>query len=350
MTKNLVFCSDGTGQEPKNNTNVFRTCSALRKTDEQVTGYDPGVGTRFGETIRGKAFGRGLAMNVRDGYEFVRKHYRDGDRIYLFGFSRGAYTVRSLASFIALVGLVPPDAPARAVGAAWETYKCNREESLEEKKKELDRTFGRIEAPIEAVCVWDTVGSIGRQTRTSDVRKKLAHPYHRMTVYPAISRVYHAVSLDERRTQYFPHLLQGQGTREGQVIEEVWFAGVHSDVGGGYGDDKSLGEVTLAWMLSKVGDELDLVDDFIPSLNPDPLGPMHNNEKGPLWSLFQKRSRPVPRGSVLHRSVVERIEGPLRSFHPHREPSGNYQPLSLNLASFSTPPDFRLPGNYRIAG
>ena len=209
-----------------------------------------------------------------------------------------------------------------------------------------------IEAPVEAICVWDTVGSIGRQTRTKDIRKKLSHDYHRMTLFPMINRIYHAVSIDERRTQFFPHLLHGQRTRETQVIEEVWFPGIHSDVGGGYEDDQSLSNLTLAWMCSKVMDKLDFDADFVKSLHDgrrgDPLGPMHNEERGPLWSLFQKRNRPVARKSVLHRSTIERIKGPLHQYHPHREPSGNYEPFALSFASFSSPPNFRIPNNYQI--
>ncbi len=341
-----MFCSDGTSNTAKDRTNVFQVYSMLRETPGQIKAYDRGVGTRFGNVLRGCAFGVGLHLNILDGFRFLSRNYREGDRIYLFGYSRGAYTVRSLASMICLCGLAPGDFDESTVRHFWKAYCANRRP--EEFRKRMAGVEAR-EALVEAVCVWDTVGSIGMQTRTENIRKKLAHRYHRMTVHGKVRRIYHAVSIDERRTQFFPHLLFGQVESPDTVTEEVWFPGVHSDVGGCYRDgDPSLGDVALSWMISKVDGELEFHEGAMESLRPDPLGRMHNREGGLIFSFFRKRNRPVRRGSVLHRSVLQRIASPPKSYHQHREPSGNYCPLALNFCSFSRPPDFGIPGNYKI--
>ncbi len=349
--KNIVFCSDGTSNTQKNRTNVFQLFEMLEENTGQLKAYDRGVGTRFGNTIRGCAFGVGLYLNILDGFKFISRNYQPGDRIYLFGFSRGAYTVRSLASMIALCGLAPQNASRKTIKRFWKAYTSNRDsEKFTRHIAELKGCCEPVKATVEAVCVWDTVGSIGSQTRTKNIRKKLAHRYHRMTVFPEVKRVYHAVSIDERRTQFYPHLLFDQTASSNTHVEEVWFAGVHSDIGGSYSnDDPSLGDITLRWMISRVQDELSFTSKAIAALNPDSLGRMHNAEGRIIFSLFRKKNRPVRRGSVLHKSVLERIAKPPHEYQQHREPSGNYLPFALTFCSFANPPDFGIKDNYKIA-
>ena len=349
--KNIVFCSDGTSNTQKDRTNVFQLFEMLENTPSQLKAYDRGVGTRFGNTVRGCAFGVGLYLNILDGFRFISRNYQPGDRIYLFGFSRGAYTVRSLASMIALCGLAPRNASRKTLKKYWRAYASNRNpEKFARHISRLKTCCEPVRAAVEAVCVWDTVGSIGSQTRTKNIRRKLAHRYHRMTVFPEVKRIYHAVSIDERRTQFYPHLLFDQKESSETRVEEVWFAGVHSDIGGSYGkDDPSLGDITLKWMISRVQNELEFDSNSVAALKPDSLGRMHNAEGSILFSLFRKKNRPVRRGSVLHRSVLERIAKPPREYQQHREPSGNYLPFALTFCSFADPPEFGIKGNYRIA-
>ena len=318
----------------------------LMENHRQIKAYDRGVGTKVGNILRGCAFGVGLSLNIMDGFRFLSQNYQPGDRIYLFGFSRGAYTVRSLASMISLCGLAPAGAGRRETDMFWKAYRANR--NPEEFRKRLE-ACSPVNATVEAVCVWDTVGSIGRQTRTENVRKKLAHRYHRMTVYPNVKRIYHAVSIDERRTQFFPHLLYRQVEDANTLVEEVWFPGVHSDVGGCFRhEDSSLGDISLQWIISKVQNELEFDSDFLAGIRPNPLGRMHNREGGIIFSFFRKRNRPVRRGSVLHCSVPERIANPPGEYHQHREPSGNYCPLALTFCSYGNPPEFGIGMNYRV--
>ncbi|MCK5034510.1 MAG: DUF2235 domain-containing protein [Candidatus Sabulitectum sp.] len=348
--KSLIFCSDGTSNTQKDRTNVFQLFEMLEESPRQLKAYDRGVGTKFGNITRGCAFGVGLHFNILDGFKFISSNYEQGDRIYLFGFSRGAYTVRSLASMIALCGLAPKDASGKTVKKFWKAYTSNRNaEKFALRTAELKRCCTPIRADVEAVCVWDTVGSIGSQTRTKNIRKKLAHRYHRMTVYPEVHRIYHAVSIDERRTQFYPHLLFAQTESLNTQVEEVWFAGVHSDIGGGYShDDSSLGDIALKWMISRIENELVFKSNSLAGLNLDSLGRMHNAEGGFLFSLFRKRNRPIRRGSVLHQSVLERIAKPPHEYQQHREPSGNYSPFALTFCNFATPPDFGITDNYKI--
>ena len=362
--KNIIFLADGTRNNHKDKTNIWITSENLKQNAQQIKLYDQGVGTKLGNTVRGVIWGRGINKNIMDGFKFISDNYEAGDRIYLFGFSRGAYTVRSLASMISLCGLAPKNANPYSHEAFFDVYKQNRKPDFKQRAESLASIYDGRKATIEALCVWDTVGSVGRQTRTTDIRKKLSHPYHRMTIYPAIKRVYHAVSLDERRTQYWPHLMIGQVKDTSQSsMEEVWFAGVHADIGGGYDDRKlrdipsdrggydnnKLSNISLHWMLSKVSgkNDLDIKAGFLDSLILEPCCKMHNSEKGPIFSFFQKRSRAIARGSKLHRSILLRIAGPLQYAHQHREPSGNYTPLALNFANYAMPPTFRLE-NYTI--
>lgn len=348
--KNIVFCSDGTRNTPQNRTNVFQIFQMLKETDSQIKAYDKGVGTQFGNWLRGSAFGRGLSINVLDGFRFLSNSFEGDDSIYLFGFSRGAYTVRSLASMVSLCGLAPPNSSRRVISMFWRTYKSNRKsERYRQKLAKLRADYGSRKVSIEAVCVWDTVGSIGKQTRTNDIRRKLSHRFHRMSVFPEVNRIYHAVSIDERRTQFYPHLLKDQAKSKDTIVEEVWFPGIHSDIGGSFrDDDPSLGDITLEWMLSRVKGELHLKDELVQNLRPDPLGRMHNVEGGLIFSFFRKKNRAIRRQSVLHHSVIDRIAQPPHEHHQHREPSGNYTPFALNFVSYAKPPDFGIVGNYVV--
>lgn len=349
--KNIIFCSDGTKCTSKDKSNVFVTYDILKNIEnKQVRKYDEGVGNIFGRLLRGVLFGSGVDANIKDGFKFISDEYENGDSIYLFGFSRGAYTVRSLASMISLCRLAPKKSEKNVIDEFFDVYKKNRDEkNFSNLVNSLEAKYNSRKANIEAICVWDTVGAIGRQTRTKDIRKKMRHRYHRMSIYPEVKRFYHAVSLDERRTQYWPHLTIGQLKSEKTKLEEVWFPGVHSDIGNAY-EEKILGDITLYWMLSRVS-ELSIKENFLELLEPlDICGKMNNSEGGIAFSMLQKRDRAVARGSNLHKSVVLRIAGPLKKAHQHREPSGDYMPNALVFANYAATPDFGLKNNYKLVG
>lgn len=248
MGKNIVICCDGTGnQYGDHNTNVVKLYSVLRRDPSaKVAFYDPGVGTfnvhpaltRTAKRvlrILGLGFGLGMTRNILDAYKFIMQNYEKGDRIFLFGFSRGAYTARAVAGMIHKCGLLYPNND-NLLPYAVQMFK-------REEKREIyngfKRTFSR-ECPIHFLGLWDTVNSVGW------VWDPLMLPF--TTNNQDVSVIRHAVSIDERRA-FFKQNLWGKGIKNANV-KQVWFAGVHSDIGGSYPQNESgLSNIALEWMI-----------------------------------------------------------------------------------------------------
>lgn len=251
--KRIVFCADGTWQTPMNNTNVYRLYKALTVTSEQVTYYDDGVGADaqgFHRILQG-AFGQGLAQKVLDGYTKIAHVYEAGDQIFLFGFSRGAYTARSLAGMIAACGLPTGVFTDDCVTKTFAAYSdpVNRTALLAELSH-----CGLGAATIQMVGVWDTVGSLGIPAIFGGVEK--ASTFLDTGLHPNIKSAYQCLAVDEHRSQ-FPATLWTGDPAPGQTIEQVWFSGCHCDIGGGTAlvggvdGNTRLCDITLAWMLGK---------------------------------------------------------------------------------------------------
>lgn len=251
--KMLVICCDGTGnQYGENNTNVVLLYQLLEQNwgkggnpGPQVRGvYDPGVGTggprgrwwieKKAKQIWAQATGFGVQKNVEDAYRWLMSQYEKDDSIYLFGFSRGAFTVRSLAGMLHKVGLLKPGLE-NIIGYASDMYNNGKSNVI---AKEFKETFSR-NCPVHFIGVWDTVDSrylsAGRD-------------FHDATLNPDVKYGYHALAIDERRGA-FPPCLWGKGEVH-QKIEQVWFPGVHSNVGGWY-PDRGLSNGALHWMVQK---------------------------------------------------------------------------------------------------
>ncbi len=373
MPRNLIVCSDGTSNTKKTRTNVWRFYQTLRKIPGNVCFYDEGVGS-FAADISGKAFGEGVGQNIRDAYTFLVKRWKPGDRIFLFGFSRGAFTVRSLANFIDLVGLVSPtkkkirvrvrkgpgsikrDAQKIYIERAYELYEMNRKQAFEHRRDEAVEELGLRPCTVHCIGVWDTVGAIGLPTRSDDPRCHLEHRFHRTDLSPSVRYAYQALALDDERQVFWPNRFDAPKRPE-QTVEEVWFAGMHSDVGGGYEDEKRMSNVALGWMASKMPPVLGLSRDSF-SGEADPPGPMHDSRTGSAAAFTRRVRRPRP-GAALHASVIDRIRGPLVQSNPAREPSGLYRPESLVrkqasaeaskfTPSWDSPPNFGLAKRFKI--
>ncbi len=250
MSKRIIFCSDGTWNDPATNTNVYKIFKAMNFTAEQSPIYDDGVGSD-GNTILhflGGAFGEGLDQKIRDGYTRISHVYEHGDQVFLFGFSRGAYTARSLGGMIVTCGLPTQHTDDNLTEDAFEAY---REHDPAQKQKLLDalkQTYA-IETPeITMVGVWDTVGSLGIPAIFGEV-DMLRYSFLDTNLHPCIKNAYHAVSIDERRRE-FPATLWSGAPAPGQTIEQVYFTGVHCDIGGGY-PETGLSDITLSWMMGK---------------------------------------------------------------------------------------------------
>ena len=253
-SKRIVFCADGTWQAPVNNTNVYRLYKALTVSADQMTFYDDGVGadaTGLDRILQG-AFGQGLLHKIQDGYTQIAHVYEPGDQIFLFGFSRGAYTVRSLAGMIANCGLPAGAFSDDCVTQAFAAYRdpVNRASILAGLGP-----CGLQAATIQMVGVWDTVGSLGIPAIFGAVDEK-AFGFLDTGLHPAIKNAFQCLAVDEHRAQ-FPATLWTSAPAPSQTMEQVWFAGCHGDVGGGTalagGVDAGtrLCDITFGWMLSK---------------------------------------------------------------------------------------------------
>lgn len=278
MPRNIVIACDGTNNEfGPENTNVVRLVQCLdRNVARQLIYYDPGLGTlpepgratRIGKWISkaaGLAFGAGLKWKIRQAYRFLMDEWEPGDRVFLIGFSRGSYTVRALAAFLHMFGLLPKgsqclvpyamrlfsaanrrlDGGRVTAGKFWELCEGWRETFARQIPGRGDRRF-----PVYFMGVWDTVSSVGW------IWEPTTFPFTRKN--PSVARVRHAVSIDERRWFFRQNLLEAA---EGQDLVQLWFPGVHGDVGGGYPKDgSSLWQDPFHWMLCEsklVGLEID---------------------------------------------------------------------------------------------
>jgi uncharacterized protein (DUF2235 family) len=354
--RTIVLLSDGTGNSSSSpfKTNVWRLYQALDLTDPdvQIAAYDDGVGTSSFKplAILGGAFGWGLKRNVMDLYAFLCRHYQPGDRIYAFGFSRGAFTARVLCGLITRIGVIKhntndawrEDKLDLAVKDAYYAYRgyFNQTGGLVSLLRKLRdtlinfkrRLFGEQQpkdvafhndVPIEFIGVWDTVAAYGMPfdelTRAiDDYIWPLSMPNRFLSAH--VKRACHALAIDDEREAFHPLLWTEELNPKNGIdddtfnsthvdeerISQVWFSGVHSDVGGGYPDD-AMAHVTLDWMLAreaawrdKTGVGLRLqsgaVDRIAEAASPTAL--MHDSRRG-LAGYFRYTPRSI--ASLCHR-------------------------------------------------
>jgi uncharacterized protein (DUF2235 family) len=265
--KRLVVCCDGTWNSPDEvdgdvpvPTNVCRIAQAVAPRDghgrEQHVFYDKGVGTGGPlDRITGGAFGAGLAKNVRDAYRFLVETFEPGDEIFLFGFSRGAFTARSTAGFVRNCGILRRD-HVEHLDDAWALYHSGDPSTHPRSTEaELFRRSFSVETGIRFIGVFDTVGSLG--VPIADVPGAALinrHvQFHDTELSGRVDGAFHALAMHERRGTFSPTLWtvpRDQPRTSSQDLEQVWFSGVHSDVGGGYAR-RGLADITLLWMLSR---------------------------------------------------------------------------------------------------
>jgi uncharacterized protein (DUF2235 family) len=269
--KKLIVCCDGTWQRAnqENPTNVKKIMDALKSDDAQeerygdrviykddpkgqIIYYDRGVGTGFGfDRISGGAFGRGINKNIKQAYEFLVDNYEPGDEIYLFGFSRGAYTVRSLAGMIYNCGLLTTDHKSR-LNEAFRRYRSRRgvKRPKADASKEFRRNYTHDESDkkrtkVKFLGVFDTVGALGIPTEPLRPLFRRWYAFHDTRLNKCIEHAYHALAVDERRSPFIPTLWE---THEETTSEQRWFVGCHADIGGG-NPQVGLSDIALGWML-----------------------------------------------------------------------------------------------------
>ncbi len=334
MPKNIVVFSDGTGQEggTDHNTNVYKTFNLiLDRSPDQVSFYDKGLGTGF-RKVSGNVFGRGFSENVRQCYEFIFEHYQHEDRIFLLGFSRGAATVRSLTGFIHMFGILPRSR-GTLIGDAWEIYKSSNAAKRKKAAEEFIDVNHTMWATVKFLGVWDTVAALGvPRTRADRVLNWIApHGFHDFKLSDSVENAYHALAIDDIRKTFHPVLFE-PGSNEKGELRQVWFMGMHTDVGGGY-QEKELSDIVLEWMTGhavKHGLRIYAGRGRHPGLcTPDPNGHMHD-ARDKTWKkwVFSKRQRGWPDEygkPVIHQSVE------LRTASPTNVPNAGYKPWITKL-------------------
>lgn len=256
--KRLVLCCDGTWNKAlggADSTNVWKLRRALAPTGpdgvEQRPYYHAGVGTARFTRYSGGALGFGLRKNLLHAYEWVVANYQPGDEIFLFGFSRGAYTARSLAGLIRNCGILRPQFAQKAAEAL-DVYR-NRREGADDPAAVEFRANYSTEAAIAFIGVWDTVGALGVSDRVPRPLRPLTRRswgFHDVRLSGQVEIAVQALALDERRRKYRPNLWERPEGRDDQVLEQVWFAGVHSNIGGGYAQCE-LSDISLRWMMHR---------------------------------------------------------------------------------------------------
>ena len=318
MSKRIIYCADGTWDTPDKHTNVYKLYKAAMTNSEQLPIYSDGVGANCDplSALEGGAFGLGLWQKIKDGYTKIAHVYEQGDSLYLFGFSRGAYTARSLAGMIAICGLPTKNFSDDLVNTAFDAYRQkDKRETL------LASLAGCNMDPTEIamVGVWDTVGSLGIPSLVGKI-DPILYGFLNTDLNPKIRNAYQALAIDERRAQFQPTLWTAPAA--GQTMEQVWFVGVHSDVGGGEppdgADTTALSDITLGWMMCKaksLGVTFDaevLKQNTIPLQAALALDTLHTS-----WTIVN--GLPIPRtidkNAVISNSVVLRCQHD-RSYRP----------------------------------
>ena len=367
MVQNIVFCADGTwngpGVDPDGSpsasaTNVFKLFQCLEGTDSadslrwgdeqervapdrQVAKYLHGVGDSRNPLVKllGGAFGAGLITRVVRGYTFVSRNYQDGDRIFLAGFSRGAYTARALAGLIAACGLLDnrsldledKEAAYRLGAAVWYQHQRARKPSLLVRLQTfVDDLPGFLQrppapeqmraAPVRCVAVWDTVGALGIPAFARDADYRDLFQFADTALSPKVARGLHALAVDEERQDFQPTLWDPDPR-----ITQTLFPGAHADVGGGY-PESGLSDGALVCMAGQLQEQGLLCQ--APDARPDPAGAAHQPWTHFPWEQMGRAPRRFPAGLVRHPSLAARMAaGPVEP-----EPGAGKVPyLPMNL-------------------
>lgn len=321
MPKSIVVCCDGTWNTPDQHspTNVTKIALAVAPTDddrrEQRMFYHRGVGTSRWERIRGGMFGVGLSRDVRDCYRFLVQNYEPGDRLFFFGFSRGAFTARSTAGFVRNCGILRRS----EAGRVDEAYALYRSRADATHPRGVGATLFRQsfshETRIHFIGVWDTVGALGvplNGFRLINLFNR-RFQFHDTNLSTTVDAAYQALAIDERRGPFRPTLWTPQADApKKQAVEQVWFSGVHCDVGGG-NPNHGLSDIALLWMVHRAqrrglrfdpeaftpcpaGQAAPPIDTATPHVHtfvdPDPCGKFDDSRTG-FYRLIAPYDRPL---------------------------------------------------------
>lgn len=329
--RHLVVCCDGTWNTPDQQqqgqpapTNVARLYHAVADREDQLRYYHPGVGTGPGllAHLEGGLVGKGLSDNIKSAYGWLARNYRPGDAIHLFGFSRGAFTVRSLGGMIRRCGL-PPDLRDAGPGAFW----ARVDELFADNYREGTAATAEV-IPIEFLGVWDTVGSLGVPDWLGPLKLLEDHTghvprFHDTKLGEHVRHARQALAIDEMRGPFMPTLWSNlDSVGEGRTARQVWFPGDHCDVGGGH-DRTGLSDGALKWMIDECRAATGLVfdDAMYRQIKPNPQDVLHNSLRS-VYTVLCPAPRAIPfltAGSPdVAPSAVERQAAPPITAGPYR--------------------------------
>ena len=385
MSRKLIVCLDGTGNEIETNeSNILRLYKCLERSDNQIVYYHPGVGSLdtnpFAQmflakptVLLGLVAGVGLETNVLRAYKFLCENYREGDKLYFFGYSRGAYTARVLAGFINDFGLISPQ-EFHLIGPvfrAWRTLSGDDPRLKHAKLRVFEQAFKMTHPPIRFLGLWDTVSSLLRLKLGKGTFLEFG-THSSVNNNPSVEAVRHVLAIDETR-RFFRHQFWEDGQKfygnrfksrkdpPDQDVKQIWFAGTHTDVAGSL-DEKEAGlsKITMQWMRQELDDlqadslafrsiyydryVLGKADKITKKMNlqisePDPTAPLHSqmrkgwfvlealprlarrsrwpNQKNVLgYYLPLGQRRYIPPGSVIHPTALERRADPATDYNP----------------------------------
>ena len=302
MSKKLAIFCDGTwSQASAERTNVVRLFEALEPADKskppipQLAFYGKGVGTRMEEKIRGGAFGYGISENIKAAYSFIVSNFESGDEIFLFGFSRGAFTARSVAGLIRNIGVLKRE-KLHLIDEGYDKYRDKSPEWAPDGAEAVTfrKEHSHPDESIAFIGVWDTVGALGAPFGliAGWIVDKIFHTsFHDTKLSSWVKSAYHALAVDERRWPFRPnpwelnaeHRQRNADAVKARKIpcyEQRWFPGVHSNVGGQY-PNKGLADLALEWMADRAshhGLNVDLSRIHEPEFKPDIMEDIENSQ------------------------------------------------------------------------
>jgi len=333
MGKNIVVFSDGTGQEggvgPESN--VYKLYNmVLARSPKQIVFYDRGLGTdriKMAATIGGF----GIFKNVRACYEFIYENYEADDKIYLFGFSRGAYTVRILSGFIHQFGILPKARSDKIIKQAYSIYKIRNPEKRKNAAEKFLATRHTMWAPIKFLGVWDTVNALGLPIKFIDIAfEKIPftrYQFHDLSLSGTVENAYHALAIDDERMAFHPTLWDTKIAKN-QSLKQVWFCGMHTDVGGGY-PEQEVSDVALQWMCQMAKKHgLLIYPKHMVKISSNANGKIHDSRGKGIAKFFRKKVRSWRINThgqpCIHSSVLK------RTLNRHNQINPPYKPWILN--------------------
>lgn len=318
MKKRIVICADGTWSRPEIDihkdkpTNTLKIARAIKPYGDdqhpQQVFYDWGVGS-YTDPILGGAIGQGMHKNIMDNYRYIVQNYSPGDELFLFGFSRGAYTVRSLSGLINNCGIIKRPY-AQRIQQAFDHYKNitspfspQGEESIRFREQ-----FSHASREIQFIGVWDTIGSMGIPMSFLGLFDD-SDEFYNTKIGGNVVYARHALAIDEHRSDYKPTIWKPLGSTN---LKQVWFAGSHSDIGGTYVadcDTDLLSDISLTWMIKQAQHAgLTIEQHLSDNARPHPLAPIHDSRRR-FYRMKKKYHRPIVNDeahTLIHKTVKER--------------------------------------------